>query len=301
MKIFITGARGQLGRDCQEILRPDHSLIATDLPEFDVTNAEQVRQEMETHRPDVVLNCAAFTRVDDCETKKELAFRVNAEAPGLLAQAARAVNARLVHISTDYVFDGERPPPLPYTESDTTRPLSVYGASKLAGEEAVRSSDARFAILRTAWLYGRHGGNFPKTMLRLALQRPEYELRVIDEQWGSPTWSWRLAEQIKGVIETGAEGLFHATAEGFTTWYGFATAVLQAMNVPHRLAPCRIMDYPTPARRPQNSILENARLKAAGWNVMRSWDADMAEFVARHRDELLEEARLALANAKPQG
>jgi dTDP-4-dehydrorhamnose reductase len=301
MKILITGARGQLGRDCQEILRADHTLIATDLPEFDVTRAAQVRQEVETHRPNVILNCAAFTRVDDCETKKELAFRANAEAPGLLAQAARNADARLVHISTDYVFDGERPPPQPYTEDDATRPLSVYGASKLAGEEAVQASGARFAILRTAWLYGRHGGNFPKTMLRLALRQPERELRVINEQFGSPTWSWRLAEQIKVVIETGAEGLFHTTAEGFTTWYDFAAAFLRAMQVPYRLAPCRIVDYPTPARRPQNSILENARLKAADRNVMRPWATDMAEFVARYRGELLEEARLALATAKPPG
>ena len=301
MKILITGARGQLGRDCQEILRLDHTVIATDLPEFDVTDAEQVRRQVEIHRSDVVLNCAAFTRVDDCETQKELAFRANAVAPGFLAQAARAVNARIVHISTDYVFDGERPPPQPYTEDDATRPLSVYGASKLAGEEAIRATGARWAILRTAWLYGRYGGNFPKTMLRLTLQQPERELRVINEQWGSPTWSWRLAQQIKVVIETSAEGLFHATAEGFTTWHGFATAFLQAMNVPHRLAPCRIADYPTPARRPQNSILENNRLKASGGNVMRLWDADVAEFVARYRDELLQEARMALAaNNRPK-
>jgi len=300
MKILITGANGQLGRDCQEVLQPQHAVVATDLPEFDVTKVEHVRHQIETHRPDLVLNCAAFTRVDDCESKKELAFRANAAAPGFLAQVARARNARLVHISTDYVFDGERLPPQPYTEGDTTRPVSVYGASKLAGEEAVRASGARFAILRTAWLYGRHGGNFPKTILRLALQRPDRDLRVINEQWGSPTWSWRLAQQIKVVVETNAEGLFHATAENFTTWHGFATAFLQAMQVPHHLVPCRIEDYPTPARRPRNSILENGQLQAAGWNVMRPWDADVAEFVARYRDELLEEARAALATARPR-
>jgi dTDP-4-dehydrorhamnose reductase len=299
MKILITGANGQLGRDCQEMLRPQHTVVATDLPEFDVTDAGQVHHQIETQRPDVVLNCAAFTRVDDCETQKDLAFRANAAAPGFLAQAARAANARLIHISTDYVFDGARPPPQPYTEDDATRPVSVYGASKLAGEEAVRASGARWAILRTAWLYGRHGGNFPKTMLRLALRRPERELRVINEQWGSPTWSRRLAEQIRVVIEADATGLFHATAEGHTTWFDFAAAFLHAMNVPQRLVPCRTVDYPTPARRPGNSILENGRLKAAGWNVMRPWDADVAEFVARHRGELLEEARLALASAKP--
>lgn len=300
MKILITGARGQLGRDCQEVLQPDHTVVATDLPEFDVTNAKHVQQEMETHRPGVVLNCAAFTRVDDCETQRELAFHANAVAPGLLAQAARAVNARLVHISTDYVFDGKRPPPQPYTEDDAPRPVSVYGESKLAGEAAIRSSGVRWTILRTAWLYGRHGGNFPKTMLRLALRDPKRTLRVIDEQFGSPTWSWRLAEQIRSVIEADADGLFHASAEGHTTWFDFAEAFLTAMKVPHRLEACRSVDYPTPARRPQNSLMENHRLKTLDLNRMRPWAEDMAEFVARYRDELLEEARSALATVKPQ-
>lgn len=293
MRILITGARGQLGRDCQTILA-QHDLIATDLPEFDAADAAQVRDRVAAARPDVILNCAAFTRVDDCETQRELAFRANAEAPRLLAAAARVIGAHFIHISTDYVFDGARPVPEPYLESDATGPVSAYGASKLAGEQAVLASGARFAILRTAWLYGRHGGNFPKTMLRLVLAQPERERKVIAEQFGSPTWSWRLAEQIAAVIGAGAEGIFHATAEGHTTWFGFAEEFLTALGVPHRLAPCGVRDYPTPARRPVNSILENARLKAAGLNVMRPWEADVAEFVARHRDELLEEARALL-------
>jgi dTDP-4-dehydrorhamnose reductase len=293
VKILITGARGQLGRDCQTILA-QHDLIATDLPEFDAADAAQVRDRVAAARPDVILNCAAFTRVDDCETQRELAFRANAEAPRLLAAAARLIGAHFIHISTDYVFDGARPVPEPYLESDATGPVSAYGASKLAGEQAVLASGARCAILRTAWLYGLHGGNFPKTMLRLVLAQPERERKVIAEQFGSPTWSWRQAEQIAAVIGAGAEGIFHATAEGHTTWFGFAEEFLTALGVPHRLAPCGVSDYPTPARRPVNSILENARLKAAGLNVMRPWDVDVAEFVARHRDELLEEARTLL-------
>jgi dTDP-4-dehydrorhamnose reductase len=301
VKILITGARGQLGRDCQSVLSAAHALVATDLPEFDASDAAQIRDQLAAVRPDVILNCAAFTRVDDCETQRALAFQVNAEAPRLLAAAARVLGAHLVHISTDYVFDGARPVPQPYGENDATRPLSAYGASKLAGEQAVRASGARFAILRTAWLYGRHGGNFPKTMLRLVLAQPELTRRVIAEQHGSPTWSWRLAEQIRAVIEARAEGVFHATAGGHTTWFGFASAFLAAMAVPHQLAPCGVADYPTPARRPVNSILENSRLKAAKLDVMRPWAADLAEFVARHRAELLEEAQAAISRPQRTG
>ena len=301
MKILIIGARGQLGRDCQAILGVAHDLIATDLPELDASDAAQVRDYAAAVRPDVILNCAAFTRVDDCEKQRDLAFRANEEVPRLLAAAARVLGAHLVHISTDYVFDGARPVPKPYLENDATRPLSVYGASKLAGENVVRASGARFAILRTAWLYGRHGGNFPKTMLRLALAQPEQERKVIAEQYGSPTWSWRLAEQIGKVIEAKAEGIFHTTSEGHTTWFGFASAFLSAMAVPHKLAPCGVADFPLPAHRPVNSILENGRLKAAGLNVMRPWDADLAEFVARYRDELIEEVRLAASRQQTPG
>jgi len=207
MKILITGARGQLGRDCQAVLAAAHEITATDLPEFDVSDAAQIRDRLVAARPDVILNCAAFTRVDDCETQRGLAAQANTDAPRLLAAAARVLGAHFVHISTDYVFDGARPVPQPYVESDATHPLSVYGATKLAGEKAVCASGARFAILRTAWLYGRHGGNFPKTMLRLVLAQPEQTRRVIAEQHGSPTWSWRLAEQIRAVIEARAEGV----------------------------------------------------------------------------------------------
>jgi dTDP-4-dehydrorhamnose reductase len=291
MKILITGALGQLGRDCTRVLQPAHTVTTLDLPELDIADASQVQQVMAQLRPDVVLNCAAYTRVDDCEEHRDDAMRVNATGPAVLAQAAEAGGARLIHISTDYVFDGQRPVPQPYTESDAPHPLSCYGQSKLAGEVAIAANCRRWAILRTAWLYGRHGGNFPKTMLRLALRQPERVLRVVNGQYGSPTWSWRLAEQLRTVIEADATGLFHATDEGYTTWYEFAARFLAAMHVPHNLQPCRNEEYPTRAVRPVNSILENAALKQAGLNSMRPWQDDLDEFVARHRAELLTECR----------
>lgn len=291
MKILVIGALGQLGRDCTRVLGAAHAVTAADLPELDVTSAESVSRALAQQRPDVVLNCAAYTRVDDCEIHRDDAWRLNATAPEILARAADGIGARLVHLSTDYVFDGQRPVPHPYTEADATGPLSWYGQSKLAGEVAVQRDCRRWTIVRTAWLYGRHGANFPKTMLRLALRDPARTIRVVNGQYGSPTWAWRLAEQLRAVIEADAQGLFHATAEGHTTWYEFAARFLAAMQVPHDVQPCRNDEYPTRAVRPVNSILENARLKAAGLHVMRNWQDDLDEFVAQHRLDLLAEAR----------
>ena len=296
MKILIAGARGQLGRDCTSVLSPKHAVTALDLPEFDITAPAQVRQTLADVRPEVVLNCAAYTRVDDCEDHRDEAWRLNAAGPGILADAADRIGARLVHISTDYVFDGQRPLPHPYLEEDSTRPLSWYGQSKLDGETAVQNSCRHWIILRTAWLYGRYGANFPKTMLRLALRNPTGPIRVINEQYGSPTWSWRLAEQVETVIAAEAQGLFHATAEGCGTWFDLAARFLSAMQVPHTLQPCRIADYPTRAARPVNSILENARLKKAALNIMRDWRDDLDEYAARYRLELLAEVRATLPN-----
>lgn len=285
-----------MGRDCASILGAGHAVTALDLPEFDITDPGQVRRTLAQFLPDVVLNCAAYTRVDDCEDHRDEAWRLNAVAPGILAEATNQSGARLVHISTDYVFDGRQPPPRPYTEEDPPHPQSWYGQSKLGGEAAIRNSCRRWIILRTAWLYGRHGNNFPKTMLRLALRNPAQPIRVINEQYGSPTWSWRLAEQIRTVIEAEAQGLFHATAEGHGTWFELADRFLSAMQVPHVVQPCRIVDYPTRAVRPVNSILENARLKQASLNIMRDWRDDLDEYVARYRIELLAEVRAALTN-----
>ncbi len=294
MKILIAGARGQLGRDCTQVLGAAHAVTSFDLPDMDITVPEQVRRTLEQIRPDVVINCAAYNRVDDAEEHREIAWRLNAEAPGVLAAACRKSGARLVQLSTDYVFDGQRPPPGAYTEEDEPHPLSWYAQSKLGGESAVQQGCDDWIILRTAWLYGRHGVNFPKTMLHLALRDPNRPIRVVNEHYGTPTWSWRLAEQIKVVIEAGAQGLFHATAEGYATWFDLAACFLAALRVPHRLEPCRDVDYPTRAVRPANTILENARLKKAGLNILRDWRADLEEYAARYGTALIAEARAGL-------
>lgn len=297
MKVLICGGKGQLGTDCRRILESRHEVKALDVEPLDdgagetldITRPDEVTAAVGAFEPDLLLNCAAFTRVDDCETETVAARRINAEAPGVLAAAMEAVGGKIIHVSTDYVFDGQKALPEHYREDETPRPVSVYGKTKLQGEEAVRRAAGRYAIVRTAWLYGAAGHNFLKTMLRLAVASPERELRVVDDQFGSPTWSHRLALQIEKLIEADGRGIFHATAEGHCSWYELATHFLARMGIPHRIVPCPSEAYPTPARRPRNAILENSRLKAAGIHLMRDWQRDVDQFVAEFGDRLLGE------------
>ena len=289
MNILLIGSKGQLAHDVVQVMSGTHVIKGVDLPEVDITDPGQVMAVVQATGPELIINCAAYTKVDACETHSDLARAVNAVGPGLLADAARTCGARLIHISTDYVFDGLRPAPVPYVEDDPPGPQCQYGVTKLEGEQVIAASGARYAILRTAWLYGVHGHNFPKVMLKQAVCHPDRELKVVNDQHGSPTWSWRLALQIARVSEADAEGLFHATAEGACTWYDFAVRFLEQMAVPFRMRPCASSEYPTPARRPHNSILENRRLKQAGLNVMEDWRVDVDEYVRRHRAQLLVE------------
>ncbi len=291
MKILISGGTGQLGRDCTKVLERDHEVTPVGSKALDISDWKAVKAFVHDLKPDVILNCAAFTKVDDCETKKELAWKVNVDGPKNLAAAAGELGARMIHISTDYVFDGEKPVPEYYTETDTPHPVSYYGLTKLEAEKAICAQTGRYSILRTAWLYGANGQNFLKTMLRLALGDPEREIKVVHDQFGSPTWSYRLAEQIEKVMDADQNGIFHATSENYCTWYELATAFLGDMAVPNGFIPCTTRDYPTPAKRPLNSILENQRLKAEGLNVMGDWRADLTQFVTLFKDHLMDEVK----------
>ena len=204
------------------------------------------------------------------------------------------MNSRLIHISTDYVFDGKKPVPGSYSETDATNPLSQYGVSKLAGERYVAEYASNYVILRTAWLYSGNGKNFLKTMLRLSLAAPGRELKVVDDQYGSLTWSYTLALQIKNLLRSEMTGIVHATSEGYSTWYGAACYFLEAMKVSHNLRPCTTADYPTPAHRPANSILANTRLDEADLSTFVSWQEDVDTFVDLYKESLIAEARAAL-------
>jgi len=284
--ILIVGCRGQLGTDCMKVMP---TAIGIDVPEIDLSDRESCFDRLDEVSPNVIINCAAYTAVDACETDAAC-WAVNADGPMHLAEWSAENGAFLVHVSTDYVFSGDKTLFEPYVESDSVGPVSEYGRSKLAGEHAVLKSKADAAVLRTAWLYGANGKNFLKTMLRLTVQNPEKRFNVVNDQFGSPTWSFTLARQISAVVEARSTGLFHATSEGYCSWYDLACSFLDELAVPHNFIPCSSEEYPTPAKRPQNSILENSALKRIEINMFSDWRSELAQFVEKHRVELLNEA-----------
>lgn len=291
MKLLIIGSKGQLGADCCTLLAPENDIFGCDIPRVDISNKESVDACLDEMKPNVIVNCAAYTAVDGCESDLDLSWKVNAEGPKYLAQGAERLGSRLIQISTDYIFDGNRPAPEPYFESDAPNPLSQYGKSKLAGEEAVMKYASNHVILRTAWLYSATGGNFLKTMLKLVTQNPDRELKVVNDQYGSLTWSYTLALQIKKLLHSQLTGVIHTTSEGYSTWYEAACYFLDTMKVPYRMRPCTTAEYPTPAHRPANSILENSVLKEAGISTFVDWKEDITTFVNLHREQLLAEAK----------
>lgn len=288
--ILITGCRGQLGSDCLDVFKEAQGLAGVDLPEVDLAERAQCMDLLDRVRPDIIVNCAAYTAVDACETDKSC-WRANADLPGHLAEWVERNGAFLVHVSTDYVFAGDKPLFEPSVESDPPNPISEYGRSKLAGEQAIAGRTDRYAILRTAWLYGAHGKNFLKTMLRLTLQNPDKEFKVVDDQYGSPTWSHTLARQIRAVAEREARGVFHASSEGYCTWYNLACAFLEELGIQHHFVPCTTEEFPTPTKRPINSILENSHAKKLGINVFGDWREELKMFTKQYGDAMIEEVQ----------
>ena len=289
MKIAVVGSRGQLGTDCSRLLAEKHEVICCNRPQIDIADNTSVDSCIAMIRPDVVVNCAAYTAVDACEQERELCRQINTEGARHLAQAATKYGFRLIHLSTDYVFDGKLRPPKGYTETDCTNPLSEYGKSKLLGEQAVMQHAENKLILRTAWLYSQHGRNFLKTMLRLALQNPTRPLSVVNDQYGTLTWSRTLALQIEKLLDDTLQGVVHATSEGYCTWFEGACYFLDAMGVRHNLQPCTTKEYPTPAIRPANSILNNYRLDQSECSAFCNWQQDIKRFVKECGKALLEE------------
>ena len=283
-----------LGRKVTEAFAGDHVAVgaarqaAGSLLACDVTRLDDVRSVFRRVMPQAVVNCAAYTAVDACEANRELAFLANAIGARNAAIAASETNADLCHVSTDYVFDGEKAGE--YDEYDAPAPLSTYGKSKLAGEEAVRAFAPRWSIVRTQWLYGEGGKNFPETIIRLAKERPE--VSVVDDQTGKPTYAGDLARQIRLIVESRQYGLFHAADGGVTTWYRFAKAVLERSGLGHvPMRPITTAEYPTPARRPRNSALRNMNLELTIGDSMPPWESGLDEFMRRRNDSSVAEGR----------
>jgi dTDP-4-dehydrorhamnose reductase len=286
-RILILGANGQLGVELQRTFAADGEITALGRDRCDLAEPEQVRRAITAAQPEIVLNAAAYTAVDRAESEPDLAMRVNGETPGVLAEETRRLSALLVHYSTDYVFDGSKMSP--WVEDDPPAPLSVYGATKLAGERAIAQAGIDYLIFRTSWVISPHGHNFVRTMLKLGADREE--LKIVDDQVGAPTSALAIAQatrqvlvRIAGNAHRPAEyaGVYHMTCGGQTTWCDFARAIFATARPPARGWWARVKgipttDYPTPATRPKNSVLNNDKLTRAFGVNLASWDSALGE------------------------
>ncbi|MGQ4650672.1 dTDP-4-dehydrorhamnose reductase [Lyngbya aestuarii] len=289
-RILLTGAAGQLGQELQETLTPLGEVTSVDRRTLDLAQPDKIRQVIGEVKPDLIVNAAAYTAVDKAETETELAKSINATAPTIMAEETQRLGAALIHISTDYVFDGQKN--TPYTEEDTPNPINTYGQSKLLGEEGIQRSCERHLILRTAWVYGVYGkGNFVKTMLRVGAEREE--LRVVVDQVGTPSWTGDLAQAIIQLLpqinpEPGRlplRGIYHFTNSGAISWYDFAVAIFeeaQQLGFPlkvRRVVPITTLEYPTPAPRPAYSVLSRQKISTALGNHPPHWRSGLRQML----------------------
>ncbi len=300
-RILLLGPTGQVGRELQTTFADLGEVICAGRESADLSAPQQLRGLVRRTAPAIILNAAAYTAVDRAESEPELATAINAEAPCVLAEEALALSALLVHYSTDYVFDGSKP--TPWTETDAPAPLNAYGASKLAGERAIQSTGGRYLIFRTSWVYGPHGHNFLFTMLRLARERDR--LTIVNDQFGAPTSSIEIATATRKIVEgvIAAQfgevrdwaGIYHMTCAHSTTWFGFAQAIFARAGslFPGKapeLVPITTADFPTPAKRPRNSILSNAKLNQKFGVCLAPWQTALDDVIAVLRSEAKSDA-----------
>lgn len=276
MKILITGSNGQLGRELakQYSENKDIELLLTDVGDLDISNKTAVNRYMIQHKPDVIVNCAAYTAVDQCETDSDLAYRINADGPENLAAAANDIGAEIVQISTDYVFDGTLDRPL--TEQDDVNPQTVYGKTKLKGERSVRALNRKHYIVRTAWLFG-DGNNFVRTMINLS--KTHKSLKVVNDQRGTPTSTVDLAKVIIKLIKSKNYGLYHVTCKGECTWYELTKEIFRLKGIHNEVLPCNTTEFPRPAKRPKFSVLQNQMLEQTTGDTTRPWQESLAEYL----------------------
>ena len=280
MKILITGINGQVGYALMRELI-DHELIGLTRKDCDLANLDQIKQVIDNYQPDLIINPAAYTKVDQAEDEPKLAFQINRDAPKVMAEKAREYNIPFIHFSTDYVFDGEKKGA--YKEDDLTNPLGVYGASKWAGEEAIQNVGGKFYIFRTSWVYSDIGHNFYLTMKRLS-EKPD-EIRVVSDQFGVPTSSYFIAKQMKKIIlqlHENHSGIYHLVPDGYCSWYDFAKDILSQINPDFNaknLHAITTHEFPTKTKRPMNSVLSNAKIKQ-GFNLaLNDWHTELEKMI----------------------
>ena len=293
MKILLLGSTGMLGTDCRLALEREHEVLAPDQKTLDIISWDNVIETMQELTPDAVVNCAALRDIEVCEKDEFLVRKINVEGPRNLAQGCARFDAGLVHISTYCVYNGAKPVPQPYFEDDTVDPLNEYGRSKVYSETAVRENAPQYAIIRTGWLYGAHGKNFVTEILSKALRggRKKQTIRVDAGQFGSPTWTYRLAYQIREMLREDVHGTFHVTSEGYCSLLDFAQAVLDKLNVKANVEPGKGRVGQGKAVRPPNGILENRLLKKQGINIMPDWKKDLDLFLDQSGEEMIKEIK----------
>ncbi len=273
MRVIITGADGQLGHDLKRTLG-GHDLFTFSKEDLDITDLPSVVRKVEEITPEAVVNCAAYTDVDGCENNRDHAYSVNAGGPQNLAIASERSGADLLQVSTDFIFDGKKGSP--YLEFDRPGPLSVYGSSKLAGENYVSSLTNRYYIVRTAWLYGRNGNNFVKSILRIAGEKEK--LQIVDDQIGTPTFTFDLALRIADIIESRSYGIYHVVNSGQCSWYDFGKKILELAGVEKIVEPISSKDLDRAAERPEYSVLDDLSLRTRGFSPLRSWESGLAAY-----------------------
>lgn len=281
IKVLVTGVKGQLGSDVLKVL--NHlgiENVGVDIDNFDITNKKQTERYIFNYRPDVVVHCAAYTVVDNAEDNQDTCYSINVEGTENIAEACKKLDAKMVYISTDYVFYGEGKEP--HLESKQTNPINYYGYSKEQGEIAVRNILEKYYIIRTSWVYGKNGNNFVKAMLKLA--QTKEEISVVDDQIGSPTYSRDLAVLICDIIQTKNYGVYHGVNEGYCSWYDFALAIFDKSGINIKVNPIPSFDYPTRAKRPLNSRLSKENLDKNGFNRLPKWDDALSRFIKEIQD-----------------
>lgn len=275
MKILVTGANGQLGQDVVSIFGGHHEVLGLGRDKLDITNLEQCVQLISAFQPDAIIHCAAYTAVDQAETDEDNAYLVNAVGTRNLVVAAEKVGSKFCYISTDYVFDGQAAKP--YQEYDNTNPTGVYGKSKRAGEVLVQSLSSRYFIVRTSWVYGLHGQNFVKTMLKLAQDRDH--LKVVSDQIGSPTFTEDLANFLLQLVITEKYGIYHASNSGICSWYEFAKAIFEEKGLNITVDPCTTEEFPRPAPRPKYSVMDHQSIRTNEFQDLRPWHDALKDFL----------------------
>ena len=294
MKILITGRNGQLGTEVYkcfergytelgipEVLKENNEVTGIDVDELDITDLKAVSKLFESEKYDAVINCAAYTNVNMCETEKLSAFKVNAIGPRNLAICCEKTGAKLIHVSTDYVFPGNGTKP--YVECDVCAPQSVYGSTKYLGEKYVQQFCSRYFIVRTAWLYGYYGNNFVKTMMRIGKEKGA--AKVVDDQRGNPTNAADLAHHLLKLLNTEEYGIYHGTGNGECSWYEFTKKIMEFASINAEITPCTTEEYPTPAKRPAYSSLDNMRFNATVGDEFRDWEDALKNFFMNYKGE----------------